>query len=225
MRPPVKALAEICARTLPVCDPVYEFGALQVPEQGNYGDLRPYYPKRSFFGADMRLGAGVDVVLDLHEIKLENATAGTVLLYDTLEHVEFPSRALDEVYRILHPDGFVVVTTPFAFPIHSYPNDYWRFTPEGLRSLLHSFGTVHVDAVGDALSPHLVFGVAFKQPGREFQLTALKAELAAWKAYWCDPMGPRVNRWAEWAKMRLHPFVPKQLLALRRRVLNRSATP
>lgn len=225
MRPPVKALAEICARTLPVCDPVYEFGALQVPEQGNYGDLRPYYPKRSFFGADMRLGAGVDIVLDLHEIKLEDATAGTVLLYDTLEHVEFPSRALDEVRRVLQPDGFVVVTTPFAFPIHSYPNDYWRFTPEGLRSLLRSYGTVHVDAVGDDRSPHLVFGVAFKQPGRESQLTAFKAELTAWKTHWCDPSGPRMDRWAEWAKMRLHPFIPKQLLALRRRVLNRSSMP
>lgn len=223
MNAPYKEFARICARTLPVSEPIYEFGSLQVPEQGDYGDLRPFYPNRSYSGADMRLGAGVDVVLDLHEINLESAKVGTVLLHATLEHVQFPWRALDEVHRILNPRGYVVVSVPFAFPIHAYPNDYWRFTPEGLRSLLRSFGTVYVDALGDERSPHMVFGVAFKQSGQESQLTALKAELAAWKAYWHDPMGPRMDRVMKCAKMRLHPFIPQSLLALRRRMLDRLA--
>jgi SAM-dependent methyltransferase len=55
-----------------------------------------------------------------------------------LEHLEGnPQQAIDECYRLLRPGGIAVHTTCFMVPIHGYPRDYWRYTPDALR-LLHS---------------------------------------------------------------------------------------
>jgi hypothetical protein len=54
-----------------------------------------------------------------------------------------------------------------AFPIHEYPSDYWRFTPEGLRVLVKQFGTVHVGYAGDRRFPHMVYVIAFKATGQK----------------------------------------------------------
>jgi hypothetical protein len=48
------------------------------------------------------------------------------------------------------------------FPIHAYPHDYWRFTPEGMRVLLAPFDHVWVDGVGHPALPTQVVAVAGK---------------------------------------------------------------
>jgi hypothetical protein len=54
------------------------------------------------------------------------------------------------------------------FGIHGYPNDYFRFTPEGLLSMLGSFDDVQVAGIGDPEIPNQVVGVAAK--GRRLEL-------------------------------------------------------
>ena len=126
----------------------------------------PLFDEVDYVGADMRAGPGVDRVLDLHAIDLPDATAGTVLCMDTLEHVEHPRTAVEEIHRILAPGGLVVMSSVFEFPIHGYPNDYWRFTPEGFRSLLKPFSVAMVSSYGRSeVSPQNVIGVGFKEHG------------------------------------------------------------
>ncbi|MFQ5929050.1 MAG: methyltransferase domain-containing protein, partial [Acidobacteriota bacterium] len=104
MRESIKHFVKICAESLPISDPVYEFGSLQVPGQEDFADLRPLFPSKKYVGADMRDGPGVDTILDLHDINLPSESVGTVLMLDTLEHVEFPRKAVEEIYRILKKD-------------------------------------------------------------------------------------------------------------------------
>jgi 2-polyprenyl-3-methyl-5-hydroxy-6-metoxy-1,4-benzoquinol methylase len=47
----------------------------------------------------MREGLGVDRILDLHDIDLPSESAGTIICLDTLEHVEYPHRALEDICR------------------------------------------------------------------------------------------------------------------------------
>lgn len=56
--------------------------------------------------------------------------------------------------------GVCLVSTPLMLGIHGYPNDYWRFTPEGLRVVLSGFGDVWTAGVGDPGMPVSVVGVA-----------------------------------------------------------------
>ena len=108
-------------------------------------------------------------------------SVGTVLCLDTLEHVEYPRRAMEEIRRILKPDGLVVISSVMNFPIHDYPNDYWRFTPEAFNSLLQDFNRRHSDFAGDEQFPHTVIGVAFKGDIPEEILENFKLEIKVWK--------------------------------------------
>lgn len=71
---------------------------------------------------------------------LENAGADLVLATETLEHVPEPRRFLAEARRCLKPDGWLLLTVPFAARWHFIPHDYWRFTPSGLKLLLQEAG-------------------------------------------------------------------------------------
>lgn len=61
-----------------------------------------------------------------------------------LEHVQGdPQVAIDESWRVLTPGGLAIHTTCFINPIHDYPGDFWRFTPEALKLLLsHKFSKI-----------------------------------------------------------------------------------
>lgn len=161
MRPWIKELVRLCAESLPLKEPVYDFGSWQAPGQA-WGDLRPLFPRKEFVGADMREGPGVDRLMNIHSLHMADEAIGTALCMDTLEHVEYPRRAITEVYRVLKPDGVFILSTVLDFRIHDYPGDFWRFTPAGLESLLSAFPVRVVEAMGKADFPHTVVAVAVK---------------------------------------------------------------
>ncbi len=54
---------------------------------------------------------------------------------DVLEHLKNPLNLPKTVKNFLKPDGICVLMTPFAYPYHKDPEDYWRFTHIGLKNL------------------------------------------------------------------------------------------
>jgi SAM-dependent methyltransferase len=74
-----------------------------------------------------------------------------VICEQVLEHVIAPGAAASNLRELAKPGGHVVVSTPFLVRVHELPaygmNDYWRFTPRGLRLLLESAG-LEVEEVG-----------------------------------------------------------------------------
>ena len=160
-------LAEL-GQVIDLPEPIVEFGSLQVEaEQAN--DLRPVFAPKTFIGTDIRPGPGVDRVEDLRALSFADGEVGTALCIDTLEHCEDPLTACRELYRVLRPGGVCAVTSVMWFPIHAYPHDYWRFTPEGLRLLLRPFESLWATGVGHPLLPTQVVAVASK--GRDLGLT------------------------------------------------------
>lgn len=179
MRKSIKEFVKICSETLPIHEPIYEFGSLQVPSQVGFADLRPLFPNKKYIGADMRKGPGVDVILNLHNIGLPPESVGTVLILDTMEHVEFPRKAIEESYRILKSEGILIVTSVMYFPIHGAPYDYWRFTPEGFKSLLKPFAFSWVDSCGHPQFPRTVVGIGFK--GGSISMDKFLSKFKDWK--------------------------------------------
>jgi SAM-dependent methyltransferase len=187
MRKSVREFVEICVGTLDLAEPVYEFGSYQIEGQAGFADLRPLFAGRRYVGCDCREGPGVDRVLDLHAIALPDATAGSVLCLETLEHVEFPRRAVAEMLRILKPGGLAIVSSTMYFPVHKHPHDYWRFTPDGFASLLREFGYSLVESAGWDDFPALVVGVGRKGAMPEGHAARIAEAIAAWKTRWSNP--------------------------------------
>ena len=182
MRTTMLSLARALSRTVRLPEPIYEFGARRVPGQEHRGDVRSFFRDRRFVGTDVEPGEGVDVVLDLHRLELPDASIGTALVFDTIEHVGHPRRALAEVHRCLVPGGLLVITSVMYFPVHAYPDDYWRFTASGFSILLEPFHRVAVRAYGLAKLPHTVVGIASKGPIDASLERGLLAALDRWGA-------------------------------------------
>ncbi|MFH1822951.1 MAG: methyltransferase domain-containing protein [Patescibacteria group bacterium] len=210
MREPIKQFVEIIAETLPISSPVYEFGSLQVPGQVGFADLRPFFPKMEYVGCDMREGIGVDRNLNLHNINLPLNSVGAVLILDTLEHVEFPRRAMEEVQRILKPGGFVVISSVMNFPIHGYPEDYWRFTPQAFKSILKPLKFIFVDSAGDNNFPHTIVGVGCNNLLSDDIVRELTKKTEDWKKKWYYP----VKGWRPLLKR----FTPPKFLEISRKI-------
>lgn len=162
MRDNVKLLVQITSEIFETPEPVLEVGSLQVPNQEEFADLRLLFKGRPYVGCDMRGGLGVDVVEDVENLSIRNETIGTALMVDTLEHVENPWKALEQIRRVLKRDGMVIMTSVMNFPIHDYPGDFWRFTPEAFDLLLEDFPVRITGYQGLPQNPHTVFGIGFK---------------------------------------------------------------
>jgi hypothetical protein len=105
----------------------------------------------AWLGVDMRPGPGVDQVVDIHQPPQEwSGRFSGVLCSEVLEHVARPWIALPLLNTLIRPGGWIVVTTLTSFPIHGFPDDYYRYTPSGLRLLLEDAGfkNVQVENVG-----------------------------------------------------------------------------
>jgi len=68
-----------------------------------------------------------------------------VLCSEVLEHVRQPVRGLTELRRVTRPGGWLVVTTLFCFPEHGFPDDYFRFTRNGLAQVLCEAGWAEIE--------------------------------------------------------------------------------
>lgn len=131
--------------------PVLEVGAWR-PDNAWWRDLRQQlgYEQEEWVGTDMVDGHGVDIVADLTSLDcpLPQLTFNSVLCTETLEHVRHPLMALRNLVMTMRSDAWIIITMPFAFAIHDFPNDYWRFTPSGLQMMLEDAGLVDVETHG-----------------------------------------------------------------------------
>ena len=159
----LNGVARAFAETFDLPGPILEIGSQQVPGQEEIADLRPLFPDKRYLGVDITPGRGVDFVADVESLPQADASVGTVIAMNTLEHVPHFWRAFDEIHRVLRPDGALLVSCPFYFHIHSYPSDYWRFSPEALALLLDRYPNKILGRHGPTRRPASVWALAFRE--------------------------------------------------------------
>lgn len=101
----------------------------------NYSDIFP-----NTVSLDISSDVKPDVIGDAHDLHMfpkEQFT--TVMSCELLEHLHNPFKGIEEIARVLKPGGKLILTTRFIFPLHDTPNDYFRFTKYGLKSMLEPY--------------------------------------------------------------------------------------
>lgn len=94
----------------------------------------------SYTTVDIAPFPGIDIVGDAMDLPIEDATYDTVVSTHVLEHVREPWVMVEEIERVLRPDGTAIVLAPFVYPFHADPTDYFRFSEQGIRSLFERVG-------------------------------------------------------------------------------------
>lgn len=116
---------------------VIDLGGGKNPSHERFWQIKP----EKFIRVDINERAEPDVVADLNKLlPFADDFADTVFLFNVIYILENPLGTLKEINRILKPSGKLFITSPFIFNEAKEPNDYWRFTSEGLGKILKEAG-------------------------------------------------------------------------------------
>jgi SAM-dependent methyltransferase len=119
---------------------------------------------------DVVPGPNVDIVADAHELPFESQSFDLVVSAGMLNLCRQPQRVLGEFYRILRSGGRLHLEVPMFQAYLPEPEDYWRWTPPGLRCLLEGEGFVveqtgvHIGP-GSALASAMNYSISSMLPG------------------------------------------------------------
>src|SRR5262245_8049643 len=90
----------------------------------------------------MEPGENVDLVLaDGYDWKeIADNSFDVVLCSQVMEHARYPWRLAQEIARVLRPRGLALLVAPSAGHVHRYPEDCFRYFPDGLPALAATAG-------------------------------------------------------------------------------------
>lgn len=94
----------------------------------------------SFTEIDIDEKRDPDLVQDIQDMKdVKSNSIDVIYCLEVLEHVQDPKKAVSELRRVLKKEGVVIASTPFLFPIHDEPYDFYRYTKYGIEELFKEF--------------------------------------------------------------------------------------
>ncbi|MBN1163945.1 MAG: class I SAM-dependent methyltransferase [Candidatus Krumholzibacteriota bacterium] len=88
---------------------------------------------------DIYPAPGVTLLGDIHNLPLDSCSIDGVIARGVLEHVRYPDKVINEIFRVLKPGGKVFSSIPFMQGYHPSPGDYHRYTIDGIQLLFSRF--------------------------------------------------------------------------------------
>ena len=96
--------------------------------------------------------------IDATSIDFPDNHFDSVICMSALEHIENFDEVFNEIHRVLKPKGQFLLNTPWLFPFHGAPDDYFRFSSTALKNRLSSnFQIKEFKAVGNFWLSQAVF--------------------------------------------------------------------
>lgn len=111
-------------------------------------------PYASLFTCTEYIGIDIETTEKYHEkhktdlfyngvdLPFENNSFDSIVCFEVLEHVFEPEKMVHEMFRVLKPDGTILLTTPFIWNEHEIPYDYGRYSYFGLKDLFTKNGFI-----------------------------------------------------------------------------------
>ena len=121
-------------------------GKLVLDAGAGEGRFKGFFGHTVYVGVDFAQGdpswnySKLDVMGRLEALPFPDASFDHVLAIVVLEHTTQPGRVLEEFRRVLKPGGMVHIVVPHMWEEHQRPNDFFRFTNDGMRYLFQSSG-------------------------------------------------------------------------------------
>lgn len=124
----------VAALDLPSNARVLDFGCGLKPYRAVFG------PDVDYVGADLPGSETADVEIRDGVVDLPDESFDLVLSTQVLEHVTDPDAYLSEARRLVRSEGHLLLTTHGVMFYHPHPTDLWRWTVEGLTSIMTRAG-------------------------------------------------------------------------------------
>ena len=115
---------------------VMEAGARAVSENGSLM-RHAFHGGATYRGMDIHPGPNVDIVGDAHRLHelVGEGTLDATFSFSLMEHLAYPWLYAQSVNRALRIGGIAFQSTHQTCGLHEVPNDFWRFSDNGLQVL------------------------------------------------------------------------------------------
>lgn len=145
---------------------------------------------------DLAVPGHEDIVADVHELPFGDEVFDAVIVTNALEHYREPHRVLNELRRVLKPEGRILVRSAFMQPLHRRPSHFFNCTRYGLAEWLKIFDTDMI-RVPDGFGPNR--SIAWMASEAE---AALRQDISndAADAFLATPVGEIVELWRDSSK-------------------------
>ena len=103
---------------------------------------RSWFPQATWYlGLDIvPANSSADVVAHTAQLPFAAEVFDSALCTQALEHVARPDALLAEAWRVLKPNGQLLLSAPMYWQDHEEPYDFYRYTRHGLQFLLAQAG-------------------------------------------------------------------------------------
>ena len=85
---------------------------------------------------EISFAKNIDLVGSIERLPILDNKIDIIIAQEVLEHVKDPWGSVLEIERVLKKGGYIYLQLPFIIGYHPCPNDYWRFTHQGIEELL-----------------------------------------------------------------------------------------
>lgn len=104
-----------------------------------------------YIGCDITQSSNkcVDIICEATDIPLDSNSFDTVICTQVIEHVENHKLLLQEILRVLKPNGYVILSGPMYWHLHEEPYDFFRFTKYGFKYLFEEQGFREIDILAN----------------------------------------------------------------------------
>lgn len=113
---------------------------------GSGGEIKKVLVKNglNFKEIDIDKNRKPDYVCSIEQMDvLEDGSVDIFFVMEVLQYVN-PFNAVKELEKKLKPNGMIIGSSPFVFPIHDEPFDFYRYTKYGLAHLFQNFRLVEL---------------------------------------------------------------------------------
>jgi SAM-dependent methyltransferase len=133
------------------------------------------------------------VVADAHVLPFQDSVFDAVVSFNTFEHLADPTKAADEIHRVLRPGGRVYVVGAFLQPVHEAPRHFFNATEFGYQQWFGQFEVASCEASGAGGPEYALAWLALEllhhvglEEGWEISEQLASTTLGQWRQLWAD---------------------------------------
>lgn len=82
----------------------------------------------------------VNIICEATNIPQKDNSFDTIFCTQVIEHVDDHNKLINEMYRLLKPNGYVILSGPMYWHLHEEPHDFFRFTKYGFKYIFEKQG-------------------------------------------------------------------------------------
>jgi SAM-dependent methyltransferase len=150
------------------------------------------HPQIDLVCTDIYVTPDTVALADGHALPFKSESFDGVWIQAVLEHVLEPQRVVDEIHRVLKPEGIVYAQTPFMAQVHEAAYDFTRFTVSGHRWLFRRFSEINAGIArgpGTVLTWSVRYFVA--AVFRSYRVGTVAAFLVSWVQFFDRFVDPK----------------------------------